>query len=99
MKNDYKEELRLIRSLLIVTSLQRKEDIKARDSITKFENPLDWKPLDSLMIEKEVWDYIVENKNYDPKLAFCHPDVLMHDAKTSLYYRGLTGLSQKAAKD
>lgn len=99
MKNDYKEELRLIRSLLIVTSLQRKEDLKAKDSIIKFENPLDWKPLDSLMIDKEAWNYIVEHKSYNPKLVFCHPDVLMYDAKTSLYYRGLTGLSQKAAKD
>lgn len=42
---------------------------------------------------------VVSKRGYDPKLVFCHPDLLLWDPSTSLYYRGLCGLSIKAAKD
>lgn len=50
------------------------------------------------MIDKEVWDYVVKEKHYDPKIVFCHPDILQHNPITSLYYRGVSGLSIKAAR-
>lgn len=95
----YTDELRAIRSLLIVTSLQKRKDLKAKNLVEKFEGDLNWNPLSNLMIEQEVWNYVVNDKGYDPKLVFCHPQVLHYHTSTSLYYRGLCGLSLKAAKD
>lgn len=97
--NKYTDELRAIRSLLIVTSLQKREDLKAKKLVESFEGELNWNPLKDLMIEQEVWDYVVNKKEYDPKLVFCHPQVLLYHTSTSLYYRGLCGLSLKAVKD
>jgi len=96
--NRYTEDLRLIKSLLIVTSLQKRNDLKAVQLIRAFPNKLAWKPLGNLMIDSEVWTYATA-KGFDPKLVFCHPDVLQSRPATSLYYRGLCGLSLKAAKD
>ena len=39
---EYADELRLIRSLLIVTSLQKRQDLKARKEIKNFKNPISW---------------------------------------------------------
>jgi hypothetical protein len=95
----YTDELRRVRSLLIVNSLQKRMDIRALESIRQFKQKLKWEPLTDLLIEKEVWEYIATRKEYDPKLVFCHPDVLLHNPTTSLYYRGLCGLSLKAVRD
>ncbi|MCF7885535.1 MAG: XcyI family restriction endonuclease [Candidatus Marinimicrobia bacterium] len=97
--DNYTRNLRLIKSLLIVTSLQKKDDIKARKKIEHLSLDLSWKPIDRLMIDKEVWEYIIQEKLYDPKLVFCHPDILLTEPTSSLYYRGLSGLSKKAASD
>ncbi len=94
----YSNELRLIKSLLIVTSLQKREDLKAKNLILKFDKELDWASLENLMIDKEVWNYIHNERGYDPKLVFCHPQILLYNPVTSLYYRGLCGLSIKGAK-
>ena len=96
-KSGYTDDLRIIKSLLIVTSLQKRKDLKAIETIRKFSMPLSWKPLQELMIDADVWKYAAK-KGYDPKEVFCHPDVLINDPTTSLYYRGLCGLSVKAAK-
>jgi len=87
-----------MRSLLIVTSLKSKQDIKALNIIKKYNENLDWEPFEELMIDKEVWEYSVKVKNYDPKQIFCHPKLIMDKPKTSLYYRCLSGLSKKAAR-
>lgn len=96
--NQYADRIRLIKSLLIVTSLQKRNDLKAIQLIRAFPGKLAWKPLSELLIESQVWSYAVESQRYDPKLVFCHPDVLLHDPATSLYYRCLCGLSLKAAR-
>lgn len=96
---DYKEHLRLTRSLLIVSSLQDRQDKKALAVIEGYANPLAWEPLHDLMIEPEVWAYVVETQGYAPKLVFCHPDVLKAGPISSLHYRGLCGLSLKTAQD
>src|SRR5665213_3011880 len=97
--DSYSDNLRKIKSLLIVTSLQKRTDIKAFDVLRELEIPLTWEPLSNLMIDKETWDYVTINSKYDPKFVFCHPDILSEKPITSLYYRGLTGLSIKAAKE
>lgn len=96
---DYQESIRFIKSLLIVTSLQKKSDLKISKQIEKTNIPLSWAELDGLMIDKDVWFYAVEKKKYNPKNVFCHPDMLMKIPAASLYYRGLSGLSLKAIKD
>jgi hypothetical protein len=95
----YIHDLRLIKSLLIVTSLQKRDDLKAVQLIKAFPGKLKWKPLNGLLIHPEVWAYAVITQRYDPKLVFCHPKILIHSPVTSLYYRCLCGLSLKAARD
>jgi len=97
--NEYSDELRKIKSLLIVTSLQERKDLRAVRAIRSFRGNLDWKLLDQLLIDPESWDYAVEQRGFDPKLVFCHPDLLLGHPESSLYYRGLCGLSIKAAKE
>ena len=94
----YEELLRYTRSLLIVTSLKQRRDVKAYESLRSFHGALVWEPLNELMIDADVWRYAVRLKKYDPKCIFCHPDVLMYDPSTSLYYRGLCALPIKQAK-
>lgn len=97
--NNYTDQLRLVKSLLIVTSLQKRADLKAVKLIKQCPEKLDWEPFSNLMIDEEVWSYAVTTQKYDPKLVFCHPKVLLYKPATSLYYRGLCGLSLKAARD
>ncbi len=95
----YTDELRRVKSLLIVSSLQKRADLRAIERIRQFNRALEWKPLSNLLIDAEVWKYVVTRKRHDPKLVFCHPDVLLSAPSTSIYYRGLCGLSLKAARD
>lgn len=81
---------------MIVTSLQERRDLHAAEMIHKFSGSLDW-DLGTLRIDSDAWAY-VESQDYSPKLVFCHPDVLIQAPITCLYYRGLSGLSIKAAK-
>lgn len=97
--DSYSDNLRKVKSLLIVTSLQKRTDIKAFDILRELDIPLNWGSLSNLMIDKETWDYVIEDKKYDPKFVFCHPDTLLRVPITSLYYRGMTALSIKAAKE
>lgn len=99
MTTSYRDELRHIRSLLIVTALQKRKDLKAISVIEQFRTRLKWRPLERLMIDQEVWDYAVRERSIPAKLVFCHPDILRNDPRTSVYYRGLCALSLKAAKD
>lgn len=95
---DYKEDLRLTRSLLVVSKLQERHDLAARRKIERFRETLEYKPLKRLLIEPKAWQYI-ERLRIDPKLVFCHPRLLQAEPTTSLYYRGMAGLSVKAARD
>ena len=94
----YEDELRRIKSLLIVTSLQQRRDVQAVKLVRAFSDRLAWDPLSRFMIEPRVWKYVVTERTYDPKLVFCHPDVLSRHPVTSAYYRGLCALSIKSAK-
>jgi hypothetical protein len=98
MMDSYSDNLRKVKSLLIVTSLQKRRDIKAFEILRDLEIDLNWESLSTLMIDKETWDYVTIDKKYDPKFVFCHPETISKVPTTSLYYRGLTGLSIKAAK-
>lgn len=96
--DNYSDNLRKVKSLLIATSLQKREDIKASKFIEEFSDDLEWQPLANLMIDADVWNYVTTTRNYNPKLVFCHPKILMAHPITSLYYRCLCGLSIKSAE-
>ena len=97
-KNEYSDTLRRIRSLLLVSTLRERKDLLAFEAIRFLRAKLDWSKRRDLGIDDRSWEYIAEKK-YDPKFVFCHPNVLMEEPRASFYYRGLTGLSIKAAKD
>jgi hypothetical protein len=96
--NKYSENLRKVKSLLIVTSLQKKADLKVFEALKNLKIKVEWLPLSNIMIDDDVWEYVTNEKKYDPQLVFCHPEVLIALPTSSLYYRGITGLSMKAAK-
>ncbi len=97
--NNYKKDLRVVKSISIVSALQKRTDKKALNIIKKYKGNLQWEPLCELSIDPKIWEYIVTKQNYDPQLIFCHPEVILNNPSTILYYRGLCGLSLKAAKD
>lgn len=97
--SEYVEHLRLARSLLIVSSLQDRQDKKALALIEAYTLPLVWEPLHDLMIDPDVWRYVVETQGYEARLVFSHPAVLKANPMSSLHYRGLCGLSLKTAQD
>jgi len=97
--DQYSEQLRKIKSLLIVTSLQKRRDVIVFELIRNMEIDLNWSNTSGFLIDQKAWQYAILEKGYDPKLIFCHPDVLILNPVTSLYYRGITGLSIKSAKD
>jgi hypothetical protein len=59
---------------------------------------LNFIPLRKFLIEKDAWDHISDLK-LKPQLVFCHPNLILSYPVVSLYYRGMAGLSIKAAKD
>lgn len=70
---------------------------KVIQQIREFRPKLRWKPLQHLLIDSHVWDYTTRRRGYEPKLIFCHPDLLREIPAASLYYRRLAGLSLKDA--
>ena len=96
--NSYTDELRRLKSLAITRSLQNRADVHALEAIEAYQGDLIWEPLGNLMISHDAWDYVVNQRRYDAKRVFCHPSVLLAAPTTSLHYRGIAGLSVKAAK-
>jgi hypothetical protein len=97
-KSDYATDLRLAKSLLIVTELQNRKDLAARQLIENYTEPLEFRPLENLLIEEQAWEH-VRSLEIKPQLVFCHPLLLQKRPSTSLYYRAMAGLSLKAAKE
>jgi len=97
-KPNYVEDLRRTKSLLIVSTLQQRRDVKARKLIERFGEALSFEPLHELLIEARAWNHVLTSR-IKPQLVFCHPRILVVHPLTSLYYRGMAGLSMKAAKE
>jgi hypothetical protein len=95
---DYVTNLRLAKSLLVVSSLQKRKDEAARKLIEDYKEHLGYEPLSHLLIEEHAWVY-VQTRRISEKFVFAHPALMMAHPATSLYYRGLCGLSIKAVKD
>lgn len=97
--DDYVTELRKVRAILIASKLKEAPDQVTLDIITKSKKKLDWTNRKKIGIDEEAWAYATKTLGADPKFVFCHPDILQDDPQTSLYYRGLSTLSLKAARD
>lgn len=98
-KNEYTDNLRKLKSQLLASTLKEKRDVRAFKAVKKTKATLNWDSRSHLMIDEDVWKHVVKRLGHDPKEVFCHPDVLLESHVTSLYYRGLAGLSIKAARD
>jgi len=98
-ENSYSDELRQTRSVLVVSELQRRYDVFARELVEKYSAEPSFEPLHDYMIDKAAWNYVRKELGVRMHFVFCHPDILCAQPRTSLYYRGLCGLSIKAAKD
>ncbi len=97
--NEYTDDLRKLKSQLLASTLKEKRDVAAFNAVKKTKAQIDWDSRSDLMIDEDVWKHIVKRLGYDPKEVFCHPKVLIEHPATALYYRGLAGLSIKAARD
>src|SRR5579872_178744 len=95
--NEYSHQLNLIKAVELVTALQKKQDLKVQQYLKSFKKPLRWEPLSDLMIEEEVWKYVVSVLKCSAQLVFCHPEILLARGSTSFYYRNSCGLSLKGA--
>ena len=94
----YIENLRVIKSLLVVSDIQKKRDIYSSLLIESYKSSLKYEPLDQLRIGESAWKYI-QKKKIKSQLVFCHPDILIAHPEASLYYRCMCGLSIKVAKE
>lgn len=83
------------RSLLLSNLIKNRTDEVQRSIIERFTSPLEFNPLHTLMISPTAWARTQEI-NADPKLVFAHPVILQEHPMTSLYYRGMSLLSQKS---
>ncbi|MEW9806432.1 XcyI family restriction endonuclease [Mesorhizobium marinum] len=99
MADDYVTALRKIRAILITSKLKERLDQIARGNLDGFAEELDWSKLDELGIDEDAWKYVTQQLGIDPKVVFCHPDILSHDPSLSLYYRGMSTLSLKAIRE
>ncbi len=96
---DYITEQRKVRAILIVSTLKEAQDQLAIDLIKAFNKRIKWNYRKQIGIDEEAWTYVTRTLRAIPKFVFCHPDLLQHHPRTSLYYRGLSGLSLKATRD
>ena len=94
----YKENLRVAKSLLVVTKLQEGKDVKSRSLINSYRKLLTYEPFDEFLIDENAWNYI-QKKKIEPRLVFCHPEILIAHSEASFYYRCMCGLSIKAARE
>ncbi len=84
----------LRRSRFLSYRIRQRTDIRTREIIKGFHEELDYTDRRRLLISEEAWDYVVSSDT-DPRFVFAHPALLRLHPEVSLYYRGLSLLSQK----
>lgn len=83
-----------LRSTLMSERIRQRTDIELRTLIGTIENPLNFLPLEGLMISEQAWKH-VRDAGLDAKTVFAHPEVLSERPRLSAYYRGIALLPQK----
>ena len=84
----------LYKSRLLSGLVRQREDVALRHTVVGYDRPLDFKPLENLMISEAAWRY-ARDANIEPRLVFAHPVLLQAHPEASQYYRGMAVLSQK----
>lgn len=82
------------RAQLIAGRLRERTDLRLRAMILDAPVPLDYEPLEQLMISETAW-HRVAAAEIAPRLVFAHPDLLRSTPRVSEYYRGVALLSRK----
>ena len=83
------------RSLLFSNLIKNRIDDEQRRVIERYNTPLEYRPIQNLMISDDAWSH-VQRIDVEPKYVFAHPELLKKHPQTSIYYRGISLLSQKA---
>ena len=81
-----------LRSTVIAERLRQRTDEALRDLVNGLPEPE--YTIDELMISPEAWAHVVAS-GIPARLVFAHPLTLQRYPQTSLYYRGISLLSQK----
>ncbi len=84
----------LRRSRFLAARIKQRTDIRTRELIKGYSGEFDYGDGQDLLISDKAWKYVVSS-DIDPRFVFAHPDIVRAYPETSLYYRGLSLLSQK----
>lgn len=99
MNQDYRRFTRELRSQDLTRVLQRRLDMRARDAVASLANGFGFtEPIEDYLISQSAWEH-VHSLGLNPAQVFCHPDMLVEEPFTSLYYRGISGLSLKEVQE
>ena len=99
MSSDYRRFTRELRSQDLTRTLQRRLDLRARQVVADLGGQYSFPDsIESYLISQGAWEH-VRNLGLDPARVFCHPDLLVEEPFTSLYYRGMNGLSRKEVQE
>ena len=90
-------EATLLRSRLFAEIIANRADEALRKIIEQYGEPLDFTPIETLMISSNAWSHVL-GLDVSPQLIFAHPDVLQSHPETSAYYRGIALLSRKRVR-
>ena len=87
-----------LRSTLMAERIRLRTDHELRQLIDEFTDPVEFRPLDALMISEQAWQFVAMS-GIEPKQVFAHPVLLQRHPRTSQYYRGIALLPQKRVAD
>ena len=87
-----------LRSILMAERIRLRTDRDLRKLINEFTEPVQYCPLDALMISEQAWECVITS-DIEPKQVFAHPELLRRHPRTSQYYRGIALLPQKRVAD
>ena len=99
MSNDYRRFTRELRSQDLTRTLQRRLDLRAQRAVSELAAGFGFtEPVAGYLISSSAWEH-VRGLGLNPTQVFCHPDMLADEPFISLYYRGISGLSQKEVQE
>ena len=99
MSSDYRRFTRELRSQDLTRTLQRRLDLRAQRAVSELSAGFGFtEPVEGYLISQSAWEH-VRSLGLHPTQVFCHPDMLADEPFISLYYRGISGLSQKEVQE
>ncbi len=99
VNQDYRRFTRELRSQDLTRVLQRRLDVRTREAVASLADGFEFaEPIENYLISQSAWEY-VHGRGLGPAQVFCHPEMLVEEPFTSLYYRGFSGLSLKEVQE